>query len=214
MSILFNKTKALEKKIDDYLDLVIKGAFLFRLGVKYYMNGELDELENRINSINECESDADKLRRDIESNLYTETLIPESRGDVLGLLEACDRVLNMTAESLNQFYTELPYFLPEVKEHYISLSEVTMGAVDEMVSAVRAYFKDVTNIRDYIRKVQLSESESDKIARKIKHTVFRTDIQLSQKIHMRYFALHIEIIADEAEDVCDRLSIAAIKRSL
>jgi len=177
MSILFNKTKALEKKIDDYLDLVIKGAFLFRLGVKYYMNGELDELENRINSINECESDADKLRRDIESNLYTETLIPESRGDVLGLLEACDRVLNMTAESLNQFYTELPYFLPEVKEHYISLSEVTMGAVDEMVSAVRAYFKDVTNIRDYIRKVQLSESESDKIARKIKHTVFRTDIQ-------------------------------------
>jgi uncharacterized protein Yka (UPF0111/DUF47 family) len=62
--------------------------------------------------------------------------------------------------------------------------------------------------------VQLSESESDKIAQKIKHVVFRTDIQLSQKMHMRYFALHIELIADEAEDVCDRLSIAAIKRSL
>jgi len=31
---------------------------------------------------------------------------------------------------------------------------------------------------------------------------------------MRYFAYHIEGIADEAEDVCDRLAIAPIKRSL
>ncbi len=214
MTLLFKQTKALEKKLDDYLDLVIKGAFLFRVGVKYYLNGDMDDLETRIESINECEHDGDKLRRDIESALYTETLIPESRGDVLGLLEACDRVLNMTAETLNQFYTELPFFLPEVKEQYINLSEVCMTAVDQMVAAVRAYFKDIVNVRDYIRKVQLSESESDKIARKIKHTVFRTDIQLSQKMHMRYFALHIELIADEAEDVCDRLSIAAIKRSL
>jgi uncharacterized protein Yka (UPF0111/DUF47 family) len=67
-------------------------------------------------------------------------------------------------------------------------------------------------VRDHINKVQLFESESDKIAAKLKHIVFRTDIQLSQKMHMRYFALHIESIADEAEDVCDRLSIAAIKR--
>jgi len=29
---------------------------------------------------------------------------------------------------------------------------------------------------------------------------------------MRYFAYHIEQIADEAEDVCDRLAIATIKR--
>jgi len=214
MPILFKKTKVLEKKIDDYLDHVIKGAFLFRLGIKYYMDGDMEELEKRIKSISECESDGDKLRRDIESSLYTDTLIPESRGDVLGLLEACDRVLNMTAETLSQFYIELPYFLPEIKENYITLTEISMNAVDEMVAAVRAYFNDVTNIRDYIRKVQLSESESDKIAQKIKHVVFRTDIQLSQKMHMRYFALHIELIADEAEDVCDRLSIAAIKRSL
>ena len=49
---------------------------------------------------------------------------------------------------------------------------------------------------------------------KIKYEVFRKDVDLCQKMHMRYFALHIENIADEAEDVCDRLSIAVIKRSL
>jgi predicted phosphate transport protein (TIGR00153 family) len=214
MALLFSKTKALERKIDDYLDLLLKGSFLFRVGVKYYIDEETEELSKRIQALNECEHDGDKLRREIETSLYEETLIPESRGDVLGLLEACDKVLNMMDEFLNQFEVELPFFLPEVKKDYIELTEVSLRAVDEMVAAVRAYFRDVTNIRDHITKVQVTESESDKIARKIKRVVFRTDIPLSQKMHMRYFALHIEQIADEAEDVCDRLSIAAIKRSL
>jgi predicted phosphate transport protein (TIGR00153 family) len=214
MTLLFKKTKLLEKKVDEYLDLVLKGAFLFRVGVKFYMDGEIDELENRISALHKCETDGDKLRRDLESDLYTETLIPESRGDVLGLLEACDRVLNMTAETLSQFFIEIPYFLPELKEKYLKLTDVSMDSIEQMVAAVRAYFKDVVNVRDYIRKVQLSESESDKIARKIKKIVFRSDLDLCQKMHMRYFALHIEKIADEAEDVCDRLSIAAIKRSI
>jgi len=214
MTLLFKKTKLLEKKVDEYLDLVLKGAFLFRVGVKFYMDGEIDELENRIRALHKCETDGDKLRRDLESDLYTETLIPESRGDVLGLLEACDRVLNMTAETLSQFVIEIPYFLPELKEKYLKLTDVSMDSIEQMVAAVRAYFKDVVNVRDYIRKVQLSESESDKIARKIKKIVFRSDLDLCQKMHMRYFALHIEKIADEAEDVCDRLSIAAIKRSI
>ncbi len=214
MNFLFKKTKELEKKIDNYLDLIIKGSTLFRLGVKYYMEGEMEELESRRHSLHECEAEGDRLRRDIESSLYTETLLPESRGDVLGLLEACDRVLNLTYETLSQFETELPFFLPEVKNKYLDLTDVSMKAVEEMVGAVRAYFKDVVNIRTYISKVQTSESESDKIARRIKHEVFRTDIDLCQKMHMRYFALHIEMIADEAEDVCDRLAIAAIKRSI
>ena len=214
MSVLFKKTKILEKKIEDYLDLILKGSFLFRLGVKYYIEGETKELSKRIKELNECEHDGDRLRREIEISLYEETLIPESRGDVLGILEACDKVLNMMDEFLNQFEVEMPFFLPEVKKKYIELTEISMQAVDEMVAAVRAYFRDIVNIRDHIAKVQMSESESDKVARKIKRVVFKTDIPLSQKMHMRYFALHIELIADEAEDVCDRLSIAAIKRSL
>jgi len=163
-------------------------------------------------SIDITESDADHLRRKIETKLYLETLIPESRGDVLGLLESCDKVLNMTAETLLQFSIEIPFILPEVKNYYIELTEASISALEEMVAAVRAYFTDINSVKGHINKVQLFESESDKIAAKLKHIVFRTDIQLSQKMHMRYFALHIERIADEAEDVCDRLSIAAIKR--
>ncbi len=212
MAVLFKKIKNLEAQIDNYLDMVVKGGFLFKQGIKYFLEEQTEEFESRLVSIDTTESDADNLRRKIEKRLYTETLIPESRGDVLGLLEACDKVLNKTAETLHQFSVEIPYILPEVKNYYLELTDISVSALEEMVAAVRSYFADINQVRDHINKVQLYESESDKIAEKIKRIVFRSDIRLSQKMHMRYFALHIESIADEAEDVCDRLSIAAVKR--
>ncbi len=212
MAVLFKKIKNLEAQIDNYLDMVVKGGFLFKQGIKYFLEEQTDEFESRLVSIDTTESDADNLRRKIEKRLYTETLIPESRGDVLGLLEACDKVLNKTAETLHQFSVEIPFILPEVKNYYLELTDISVSALEEMVAAVRSYFTDINQVRDHINKVQLYESESDKIAEKIKRIVFRSDIRLSQKMHMRYFALHIESIADEAEDVCDRLSIAAVKR--
>jgi predicted phosphate transport protein (TIGR00153 family) len=214
MAVLFNKIKNLEAQIDNYLDMVVKGGFLFNQGIKYFLEEQTDEFESRLVSIDTTESEADNLRRKIEKRLYTETLIPESRGDVLGLLEACDKVLNKTAETLHQFSVEIPFILPEVKNYYVELTDISVSALEEMVAAVRSYFTDINLVRDHINKVQLYESESDKIAAKIKRIVFRSDIRLSQKMHMRYFALHIESIADEAEDVCDRLSIAAVKRFL
>ena len=212
MAVLFKKIKNLEAQIDNYLDMVVKGGFLFKQGIKYFLEEQTEEFESRLVSIDTTESDADNLRRKIEKRLYTETLIPESRGDVLGLLEACDKVLNKTAETLHQFSVEIPFILPEVKNYYLELTDISVSALEEMVAAVRSYFTEINQVRDHINKVQLYESESDKIAEKIKRIVFRSDIRLSQKMHMRYFALHIESIADEAEDVCDRLSIAAVKR--
>ncbi len=212
MAVLFKKIKNLEAQIDNYLDMVVKGGFLFKQGIKYFLEEQTEEFESRLVNIDTTESDADNLRRRIERRLYTETLIPESRGDVLGILESCDKVLNKTAETLHQFSVELPFILPEVKNYYLELTDISVLALEEMVAAVRSYFTDIIHVRDHINKVQLYESESDKIAEKIKRIVFRSNIHLSQKMHMRYFALHIESIADEAEDVCDRLSIAAVKR--
>ncbi len=214
MALLFKKTKLLEAQIDEYLDCVVRGALLFRQGVKYYLENSMDDFEERLNDLDSLESHGDQLRRQIETSLYEHTLIPESRGDVLGLLESTDAVLNTMNETLMQFSVEIPELIPELHQMYIELAEVSTAAVEAMVLAIRAYFRDLNAVRDHINKVQFYENESDKIARKIKRIVFRKDLRLSHKIHMRYFAYHIENIADEAEDVTDRLAIATIKRYL
>ena len=123
-------------------------------------------------------------------------------------------MLNRIAETLTQFDVEMPELIEEFKPLYLELTEASMAAVESMVSAGRAYFRDPERVRDYINKTMFYEHEADLRGDQIKRTVFRMDIDLSKKIHMRYFAYHIERISDEAEDVCDRLAIATIKRSM
>jgi predicted phosphate transport protein (TIGR00153 family) len=212
MALVFKQSKQLEAKIDDYLDMVVKGGLLFKQGVRYYMTEQMEDLERCMRELDTLESQGDAVRRDIETLLYLKTLIPESRGDVLGLLEAADRVLNTTAETLAQFSVELPMILEDVKESYLALTDTSISALEAMVSAVRAYFRDIARVRDHVAKVHFWEHEADEIADKLKRQVFRSDAKLSEKLHMRYFALHIERISDEAEDVSDRLAIATIKR--
>ncbi len=212
MAIILKKIKALERDIDEYLDLVVRGALLFKQGIKYFLEGRTEEFTRSLADIDKTEHDADALRRSIESKLYLETLIPDSRGDVLGILESTDRALNLTAETLQHFDMELPFILPETQSWYVDLTEASMCALETMVAAVRAYFRDLSGVRDHINKVLFYESQSDAIAEKLIRFVYRTDMDLSRKNHMRYFARQIEKIADEAEDVCDRLAIATIKR--
>lgn len=212
MKVLFRKTKELETQIDDYLDIVDRGALLFLQGIKLYFENRLDEFEVRYKDLRAMESKGDSLRRDIENKLYTHTLIPESRGDVLGLMENTDAVLNRMAKTLLNFSIENPDIPEQLKPLFIDLAQASSSATENMVKAVRTYFRDLLAVRDFINKALFYEKESDKIAEKVKRIIFDTDAELSWKAHMRIFAHHIELIADEAEDVCDRLAIAVAKR--
>ncbi|MCK4894824.1 MAG: DUF47 family protein [Calditrichia bacterium] len=212
MKVLFRKTKELETQIDDYLDIVDRGALLFLQGIKLYFENRLDEFEVRYKDLRTMESKGDSLRRDIENKLYTHTLIPESRGDVLGLMENTDAVLNRMAKTLLNFSIENPDIPEQLKPLFIDLAQASSSATENMVKAVRTYFRDLLAVRDFINKALFYEKESDKIAEKVKRIIFDTDAELSWKAHMRIFAHHIELIADEAEDVCDRLAIAVAKR--
>ncbi len=214
MDLLLRKTRKLEHQIDEYLDFVIRGALVFKEGMKCYQRGQRDQFTVHMHDLETIESNGDTLRRSIETKLYMDTLIPESRGDVLGLLESSDRVLNRITETLAQFDVEVPEVWEDFKPLYLDLTDAAMATVENMVSAIRAYFREPDQVRDYINKAMFYEKQSDMVSDRIKRNIFQLDIDLSRKIHMRYFAYHIEAIADEAEDVCDRLAIATIKRSL
>jgi len=210
--MFLKKTRKLETQIDEYLDLVITGGLIFKLGIRCYLDHQMEAFEGHLKDLRKVEENADDLRRNIEIKLYTRTLIPESRGDVLGLLESCDKALNITAETLLEFSVEIPNLLPELKNDYLDIAESSISCLENTVSGIRSYFKNVDAVRDYVTKVQFYKKETNKIAERIKRTVFRTDNELSFKIHTRYFTFHIERIAEQSEDVCDRLSIAIIKR--
>jgi len=214
MNLFESKTKKLEGEIDGYLDSVSKAGLIFLEGVKSYMAGNMDRFEKNYQDISVLETEADNMRRDIKRKLYTYMLIPESRGDVLGLLETLDDVVDICEKVLEQFSIETPEIAPFLLADFIMLAELSSKAVEELVKGTRSFFRENGMVSDYVNKVHFYEHEADDVEEQLKRKVFNSEeiSRFSHKVHMRYFAEKIAAISDVAEDVAERLSVYAIKR--
>lgn len=210
---IFRRTGSLIGEIDEFMDNLAQSALAFKRAVEIFLaDGRSDEFEDKRNQVNSLESRSDDLRRNIERQLYTQTLIPESRGDVLGLLENLDSVLNNFEGTLWGFSIENPD-IPEVYHgDYRTLTEQATAAVEALVLASRAFFRSAESVGDHMHKVMFYEKEADKVSTKLKRRIFESDIDLAHKQHLRHFVELIDNIADRSEDVADRLAIYAIKR--
>ena len=215
---LFGKTKALEAQIDEFLDTLSQGGMLFEEIVKHYMSHGADETFNqRIEQIGKIESNGDRLTRNIIRALYTEMLIPESRADVLSLLQDLDYMLDMYEHASFAIDVERPdiHDVPEERKKALEeLCHLAVESVEVLIAAARSFFRDVNAVRDHLHKVHFYEAESDKVAMQLKREIFRSNMPLERKLHSRDFIDRIDSIADEAEDAADWLAVYTIKRSL
>lgn len=211
---LFRTSKVLEKQIDDFLDTVAEGGLVFREGIYAYLAESREDFAAAIGKIDRLESRADKLSREVEAHLYSHSLIPEHRGDVLGLLENTDNIIDRIKTSLHQFSVEHPD-IPEIyHEGFRKLADASCEAAEAVILSARAFFRDADEVKDYLFKVHHYEKEADQISDALKRRIFSSDMDLAHKIHLRYFALNVELVSDRAEEVADRLAIYSIKRKI
>lgn len=201
-------------ELDSFWDLVSKSGLVFNSGINNYMSNN-DRFRDDLEKIKKLEGEADDLRRNIKYKLYSHMLIPDARGDVLGLLETSDDVIDSIKKVLYQFDIERPEIPETLKSEFNELAKMCLKSVDDMVKAARSFFREISMVNDYINKVYYFEHEADKIEEDIKRKAFSSKqiSTLSGKVQIRYFAEQVALISDEAENVCDRLSIYAIKRT-
>lgn len=83
-----------------------------------------------------------------------------------------------------------------------------------MAKASRAFFRDLSSVRDYSQKVYFIEHESDLSSGHLREAIFDSDIPLANKIQLSGFINDIADIADIAEDFIDELLIFTIKRDI
>ncbi len=217
MSKLFmNRTKQLEADIEEFLDKVTISGLILLESVKSYINQESERFENQYKKITKLESEADELRRNIKHKLYSNMLIPESRGDVLGLLETLDDVVDTAEKVIEQFSIEKPDIPEFLHKDFLSLAELSAKAVDELVKGARSFFKEINLVNDFVNKVHYYEHEADDVEEVLKRNVFESKEikKFSRKVHLRYFAEKISLVSDVAESVAERLSVYAIKRKI
>jgi len=214
MAVLFKRTKILESQIDEFLDAVSQGIIVFKHGLKNFLDNEMDKFGEKIEAIDTLENRADDLRRKAESYLYSQSLIPEHRGDVLGLLEHMDDVIDAAKKTLNLFALETPAIPTELHKDFLELAEMAGGAGESVVLATRAFFGDINAVKNHLHKVYFYEKEADRIAARLKRQIFDSKADLSVKIHQRDFVANVDNLSDMAESVADRLAIYTIKRTV
>lgn len=213
MITLFSKSRELEIQTDEFCDKLSEGVLAFQMGINAFFSGDEEAFAEKKNHVSEVESRGDDLRRHIQRRLYAETLLPESRGDVLQLLEDSDEILNACESGMWQFAIEKPGFDAETGKEFCRLVDAVVLSAEALVLALRAFFHGQPT-GDHMHKVVFYETEADKISHRVMSAVFESSADLSHKNQFRHFVLHIDNIADIAEDVADRLAIFELKRAI
>ena len=215
---MFGRKKAnkLIEDIDRYFDLMDQSVLVFKSGVRNYLYSNKDDFNDNLMKMSSLDSEADVLRREIESALYTQTALVRSRADIMRLLEKTRSITDILNDSLFQFEIETPFIPKELNQEFMKLTEFSTLAVEAVVPAAKAYFRSPDTVPDKISRAYFYEKEAVKYSQTIKRTVFHnmTSLKLSEKFHLRYFALHIENLSKAAEKVADQLAVMAIRRTL
>ena len=212
--LLFAKANKSIELIDQFLNCVDQSLLLFKEGVKNYLYASTENFNSNLQSLANSELESDKLRRKIENTLFSQSLMPELRGDFMRLLEELDNIIDQAKKNLFQFDVEQPHIPAELIPDFIRLLQISVSAAESVIPAAKSYFTDPVNVNEKIHRVYFYEKEADLLADIIRRRIFREmpELKLSEKFHLRYFTLHIEMISDTAEKVADLLSIMAIKR--
>ena len=212
---IFKERTGIEKEIDNFLDLASESGLIYLQGINAYLGNNLDIFKEHLKHNVETEKKADTLRRSIEDLLYRRTLIPESRGDVLELIERMDTLLGQFKGVMFRFEIERPEIDTQFHDELKALNNCAVQSVEAMTLSLRAYFKDISQVADHMHKVSFWETESDKSSTRLQKAIFSCrELDLAEKMQMRDIIKHIDRIADQAEDLADSLAIFAIKRSL
>ncbi len=215
MDIFSGKKHRLSQMVERYLKKTEECMKNFKKAVETYFEvGISKDFDEIIEKTHIAESLADDIRREIELNLYEKSLIPESRGDILGLLESADKVLNKAQSVLYQIQTEslrIPKFL---QEDLSKLVDINIEAFKNVAKAIRTLFENLREIRDITNEIDKRESSSDRLEREIIKKIFSSDIGIGEKILLKELVIETGSISDLSENVGDRLNIIAAKRMI
>ncbi len=213
--LFVNKQKELQSQISEYCESILKCMDSFQNAVQHYcVDSDRDAAKTSFTEVHKAESRADDIRREIEVMMYSKSLFPESRGDIMGLLETMDRVPNQAENAIRMIWNQYVTIPQEHVAELLTLVGVCCRSASAMVEAAEKLFSDFTNTAVAVGKIDELESEGDKIEASLIEKVFSGNVDSISSIIFRDFIECVASISDRAENVGDRIRIIVAKRTI
>lgn len=212
---LFKKTREIDSKITEFLNNISEAGLIYQRTIATYLEkGAKEDFQSKLQEISAFETRNDQLRRDVESQLYEHTLLPDSRADVLQLLEGVDRAINKYENTLFMFSIQKPTIPKEFQAAFKELTDTAVNSVEALVVSARSFFSMGADIENSLHKVLFFEKQADRQGTALKRKIFDSKtLELANKLQLNEFETAVENISDIAEDVADILTILSVKRS-
>ena len=211
---LFKKEQRIQKLIFEYMDTVklCQDSFLKGLQACLLKGSLCENFDFFIKQTHKFESKADDINDEINNLMYGKALIPDSRGDILGLLGAMDEIPDLFERILYMIQTQhitVPEFLVE---DIRDLVRISLECCDLLARQATALFNKTEGIRALLNTIDANESHCDHIERRIITKIFESDMEPLQKLQIKDLIVEIGNISDEAEQVSKRINIISMKR--
>lgn len=215
VQIMFDrKEKEVAKLFLEHFDRVSEALYHLRELIISYLHNNNNDFKESSLLVHQSENAADKVKEAIESKLYAGAFLPINRGDYIMLAEFMDRIANQAETTANLIILTRPEIPEFLNTDLIELLDKGIAAFDAFKVALDTMDQDVEVVRKAIMRITTLETEADKIEWETIKTLFKSDLDLCSKLHIRELVEDIAIISDLAEDTGERLGFMILKRPL
>lgn len=214
--LFFRRKAKVEDRLSAYFERCDECVSRFEKALEiYFSQGHGDAFAQSVGACHQAESQADDIRREIEHTLYGKALLPDSRGDLLGIIESFDRMPNVCSGILFGMLCQRTLVPEDLTDSIQQLASLNVEAYRLTRHCVASLFSNPKQTLGDAKAVDAKESESDRLERALIQRIFATEGgDTGKKILMRDLVLQIGDISDRAEDSADRIGIVAIKRQI
>ena len=210
---LFKKEQKVQELIFTYLDNLKMTQDHFEKAMDCLFDFGLGEdCDFLITQTHKFESRADDTRYEIIEMMYSKVLIPESRGDILKLLESIDVIPNHFETLLFMIQGQKLRFPDFITPDLRQLMKVSLECCDLVIKQVEALFKKTEDIKALVFTIDSHESRCDHIEREIVRKIFDSELDPFQKLQLKELVIHMGEISDQADRVSRSIYIFSIKR--
>ncbi len=208
----YRKVEELFQQFSDAVGQSLKHAFT---AIQDLSQGATAEsVAESVRLAHKFESRADDLRREVINHLVQGSLMPNTRGDMMNLLELIDDVADEAEDLLD------PFFVRFLDFGLLSQDGLTdmMGQIEQqyemLIQAVQYLFVDMSNIVTLTHEIEEIESRVDDVEEAmILHVLDNEDMDLATKMLYRTFIRNLAGLANIIEDSANQLEVIVAVRS-
>ena len=213
MAIFGGKESSVFVVINQHLKSVEDTLRAFEKLIDAYLSSDLDSAKSYETVVEKLESEADRLRREIERMLYEGAFLPAHRGDYVRLSELVDQIADAAESAARTLMLAKPHVPDELSGEIKRLVSSAIRTYELLERAVRSLNEDVDVALELAKQTEDAEEAADRVEYDVKEKIFESEsVTTYAKLVWNQVLTKVGDIADRAEDASDQVMLMAIKR--